>query len=1089
MSRGSLGIKIGMLTATLVAVLVPAHATAHQPGEAPQPTLSPDRMIDSPTLGEVDLDADHALPEPQRRATPSLRASEPLPPDGEPIALPISYVVGIELLASGGVAAYGQGGVSLVDVVGQEGAFTPFHSVSDALEVGGRLFVIASDELGVSRVVEIDETGGAVLGTFNLGGRSVRSPMVAAGDALWVPTDVGDVVTLARVDLTSGIVQLDAITTLASPTGAPQGMVAISLYGEGSALIVAARGPTVESLALVARFDVSSSPAQTHVRSDLLGAIGPPALSRGAGTVVAGDGQEIRTDDLVSTGRRTPSDALAFSPSRELYLAYNGPDAEGNQAEHVLSIRRVADRSELWPLRLIYFDAWFGASDDIIWTLQGGELRRIHVVPRAETYRVSHPIIDPTVPSRLVIEGRGFAPEPRVTIGGAALRIEEASSTRIVATVEPEVPAGGMRDLVVTSDLGEAEPLPVESVSTATDAGLLYIRAPTSGPEVLEGYTYCSDNPTIEGGQRRLRRGDVQILRAAPGTGCELNLTSPPGQRITTRTSARDNQEGADIGGAKVPVEFTRRSTFVTVRLNQSTKPVLWIEVAGAGDVPQGATARVLVTCGRQTRRLAVPVGGARRIRQPDRACRINLTDDASALEAVAYRFTQPQARYYPNLTVVRGLTVRIPRQQPEWTPVHAGFALFYPNAGHLRGRQQVAIGAPGHDTVRVYGFDDRGLDRRRPAVLRGQRGSRFGAAVATADFDGDGDHDVAVGAPGTRGDTGAVAIFQGSRDGVGTTSTPLAVARLRGGDRLGYALTVADIDVDGYPDVVAGAPGRDIDRSRDAGAIVVFFGGPHGLTSGRIYQEGDGTFVGTPEAGNRFGFSVSGALRALAVGVPGDETDDRQDAGSVQYLFAGFATSELLTQPPREHEAGDELGTSVVVQWPGTRTYGNVYAGAPGEDLGQAIDAGAVYQLGYPATVRFVESSAVGDEARSGERLGASVTLLPTQLLAGAPGEVVDGLVAGGLAVFPIDDEDDDAQPFVLTEGIGPGVPGQPASGDDFGAMLAVDRTGSVLIVGVPGQDVSRARNAGAVMVFDTRTRLILGPRRADARYGSAGG
>jgi serine/threonine protein kinase len=98
--------------------------------------------------------------------------------------------------------------------------------------------------------------------------------------------------------------------------------------------------------------------------------------------------------------------------------------------------------------------------------------------------------------------------------------------------------------------------------------------------------------------------------------------------------------------------------------------------------------------------------------------------------------------------------------------------------------------------------------------------GSKFGAAVASADFNSDGRADLAVGAPGAE----SVTVLYGAEDG------GLAKAqktKLPGGGRFGAALAAGDLDDDGYPDLAVGAPEGD-------GTIRVFLGGANGLTGDR---------------------------------------------------------------------------------------------------------------------------------------------------------------------------------------------------------------------------------------------------------------
>ena len=115
--------------------------------------------------------------------------------------------------------------------------------------------------------------------------------------------------------------------------------------------------------------------------------------------------------------------------------------------------------------------------------------------------------------------------------------------------------------------------------------------------------------------------------------------------------------------------------------------------------------------------------------------------------------------------------------------------------------------------------------------VLQGEvAADRFGFSVSGAgDRDGDGYDDVLVGAPGhdSQGtDKGAAYVFPG-----GTTPDPgfdWKTVGATGGDSLGYAVDGGfDLDGDGLPELVAGAPGAD-DPATSAGEVRLFSGSSH---------------------------------------------------------------------------------------------------------------------------------------------------------------------------------------------------------------------------------------------------------------------
>jgi hypothetical protein len=115
------------------------------------------------------------------------------------------------------------------------------------------------------------------------------------------------------------------------------------------------------------------------------------------------------------------------------------------------------------------------------------------------------------------------------------------------------------------------------------------------------------------------------------------------------------------------------------------------------------------------------------------------------------------------------------------------------------------------------------------------QAGANVGFAVAAAgDVDKDGFSDLLVAAPNydlpSALDAGRVYLFRGSA--TGPSSLPAWSADgVQPGAHFGFALAGrGDVNNDGYADIAIGAPDFDAPGLPDAGAVLVFHGGPDGL-------------------------------------------------------------------------------------------------------------------------------------------------------------------------------------------------------------------------------------------------------------------
>jgi hypothetical protein len=287
-----------------------------------------------------------------------------------------------------------------------------------------------------------------------------------------------------------------------------------------------------------------------------------------------------------------------------------------------------------------------------------------------------------------------------------------------------------------------------------------------------------------------------------------------------------------------------------------------------------------------------------------------------------------------------------------------------------------------------------------------GAAGDRFGAALAAADFDGDGRDDLAIGAPNDRAGgkrVGAVNVIYGSKKGLGAggderwhQDVPGVNGKAKAGEKFGAALAAADFGGDGDGDLAIGVP-KDIHEGAKVGAINVLYGQPSGLSSDyddRFHQDSPG-IMGGAAAGDLFGKSLmagdfDGDNRTdLAIGVPGDRPGGTK-AGVAAILYAQ-PTGLDPEGNQRWHqnsagisgsgETGDKLGAAVAVGDFDGDGYVDLAIGVPGEDLAGFTDAGAIHVIygtanGLTATGQQVWNQgidAMAGSLQSGDRFGAS--------------------------------------------------------------------------------------------------------------------
>jgi hypothetical protein len=251
--------------------------------------------------------------------------------------------------------------------------------------------------------------------------------------------------------------------------------------------------------------------------------------------------------------------------------------------------------------------------------------------------------------------------------------------------------------------------------------------------------------------------------------------------------------------------------------------------------------------------------------------------------------------------------------------------------------------------------------------------GAYFGSAVGTAgDVNGDGFSDVVVGSPyysnGQSGE-GRAQVFLGA----GEVPYPSAALSLNGGmsqSVLGWSVSSADVNGDGYSDLIVGEPLYDTVSNADEGRVQVFFGGPTGPDAVADFSATGG---------------LAGANLGISVGSAGDVNGDGYEdviAGAHQYAghgraFIWFGGSSGLSTgyvQTLDGPAGSYFGGSVAgagdVNGDG---YADVVVGATGYVNGESGEGAAYVYLGGPAGVNATPHR-IYEGNQTGANMGVSV-------------------------------------------------------------------------------------------------------------------
>ena len=425
-------------------------------------------------------------------------------------------------------------------------------------------------------------------------------------------------------------------------------------------------------------------------------------------------------------------------------------------------------------------------------------------------------------------------------------------------------------------------------------------------------------------------------------------------------------------------------------------------------------------------------------------------------------------------------------------------------------GFADLAVGAPTEDVGNVpdagavsvlygsgTGLSTAGARTFTQPVSAVEADDQFGFALAAGDFDGDGFADMGVGAPfeavGSKFFAGAVSTLYGST-GTGLTTAGAQtfvqpVSAVEVDDTFGFSLASGDFDNDGFTDLAAGAPFEDVGSTVDAGATSALYGS----TGVGLTLTGSQTFVQPVSAVERddtFGWSLASgdfdddSFADLGVGAAFEDVGSTLDAGAVSALYGSTGTglttagAQTFVQPVSAVERDDTFGLSLASGDFNANGVADLGVGAAFEDVGSAVDAGAVSALyGTAGTGLSVTGAQTFTKAQAGGSVAAGDAFGfglaagdfnndgDSDLGVGAPFEAVGAAVAAGaVSAVPGSTGGLVGDGLLFTQDSA-GVPSVAEPEDFFGWALAAGDPGpATTTAGSPSAaSASRPRRAGA--------------------------